>query len=92
VTYPLVTLSTRAQVDARTKSRGNLADLKKILDTEGLPGLFAGLKSALIGIGITNGILRKINCLLEESIISGMNGVKNFSRITPGRLQAKDVP
>ena len=53
----MVTLSTRAQVDVRAKSRGNIADLKKILDTEGLPGLYAGLKSALFGIGITNGIV-----------------------------------
>jgi adenine nucleotide transporter 17 len=56
VTYPLITLSTRAQVDAKGEHRSITKALKKILDKEGVPGLYAGLKSALFGIGITNGI------------------------------------
>jgi solute carrier family 25 (peroxisomal adenine nucleotide transporter), member 17 len=56
VTYPLITLSTRAQVDAKGEHRSITAALKKILDKEGVPGLYAALKSALFGIGMTNGI------------------------------------
>jgi adenine nucleotide transporter 17 len=56
VTYPLVTLSTRAQVDAKGEHHSITAALKKILENEGVPGLYSGLKSALFGIGITNGI------------------------------------
>ena len=55
MTYPLVTLSTRAQVDAKGEHRSFTVALKKILDKEGVPGLYSGLKSALFGIGITNG-------------------------------------
>jgi solute carrier family 25 (peroxisomal adenine nucleotide transporter), member 17 len=32
------------------------AALKKIIEKEGIPGLYSGLKSALFGIGLTNGI------------------------------------
>ena len=56
MTYPLITLSTRAQVDAKGEHRSFTAALKKILDKEGVPGLYSGLKSALFGIGVTNGI------------------------------------
>lgn len=55
MTYPLITLSTRAQVDAKGEQRSIAAALKKIIDTEGIPGLYSGLKSALFGIGVTNG-------------------------------------
>lgn len=55
VTYPLVTLSTRAQVDSKGEHPNITAALKKIIDKEGVAGLYAGLKSALFGIGLTNG-------------------------------------
>jgi len=55
VTYPLVTLSTRAQVDAKGEHRAVIPALKRILEKEGIQGFYAGLKSALFGIGITNG-------------------------------------
>lgn len=55
MTYPLITLSTRAQVDAKGEHRSIIVTLKKILEKEGISGLYSGLKSALFGIGITNG-------------------------------------
>ena len=55
MTYPLITLSTRAQVDSKGEHRSVVAALHKILAKEGVAGLYAGLKSALFGIGITNG-------------------------------------
>jgi solute carrier family 25 (peroxisomal adenine nucleotide transporter), member 17 len=48
-------LSTRAQVDAKGEHRSIVAALKKIIRTEGIPGLYSGIQSALFGIGITNG-------------------------------------
>ncbi len=56
VTYPLITLSTRAQVDIKKVHANQLEAVKRILEREGIAGLYAGLQSALFGIGVTNGI------------------------------------
>ncbi|KXT09953.1 hypothetical protein AC579_9734 [Pseudocercospora musae] len=52
--YPLITLSTRAQVEKKKASSGTLAAAKRIVDREGIIGLYAGLDSALFGITVTN--------------------------------------
>jgi len=54
LTYPLITLSTRAQVEKKKAHTGTLAAAKRILDREGVVGLYAGLDSALFGITVTN--------------------------------------
>lgn len=54
LTYPLITLSTRAQVESRKTSTSTLAAIRQILDREGLAGLYSGLDSALFGISVTN--------------------------------------
>lgn len=54
LTYPLITLSTRAQVESKRASTSTLDAVKRILDREGVSGLFAGLNSALFGITVTN--------------------------------------
>ncbi|KAL5615337.1 uncharacterized protein BROUX77_001174 [Berkeleyomyces rouxiae] len=54
LTYPLVTLSTRAQVDSRKADSTFLDAAKKIIAREGFGGLYAGLNSALFGISVTN--------------------------------------
>jgi len=54
LTYPLITLSTRAQVESKKTQMSTLEAVKKIIDTEGVSGLFSGLDSALFGIGVTN--------------------------------------
>ncbi|GAB1737951.1 peroxisomal membrane protein PMP47A [Hortaea werneckii] len=54
LTYPLITLSTRAQVEKKKGNTGTLAAAKKILDREGVNGLYAGMESALFGITVTN--------------------------------------
>lgn len=52
--YPLITLSTRAQVESK-KSKSTVAEaVKRIVDREGVSGLYAGLGSALFGISVTN--------------------------------------
>ena len=54
LTYPLITLSTRAQVESKKGKLSTLDAVKKIIDSEGVSGLFAGLDSALFGIGVCN--------------------------------------
>ncbi|OAA67865.1 peroxisomal membrane protein [Niveomyces insectorum RCEF 264] len=70
LTYPLITLSTRAQVEARragddTDAAAPAGDAsrkvpsfvqaaKRIVAREGVRGLYAGLDSAIVGIGVTN--------------------------------------
>lgn len=54
LTYPLITLSTRAQVESKKAKTNTLQAAKKIVAREGLPGLYAGLDSALFGISVTN--------------------------------------
>ena len=54
VTYPLITLSTRAQVESKRADTSTLAAIRHIIDREGISGLYAGLDSALFGISVTN--------------------------------------
>ncbi|KAF2006237.1 mitochondrial carrier [Amniculicola lignicola CBS 123094] len=54
LTYPLITLSTRAQVESKRAQLSTLNAAKRIIKREGLPGLYAGLESALFGISVTN--------------------------------------
>lgn len=54
LTYPLIMLSTRAQVESNRASTTFLASVRRILDREGISGLYAGLDSALFGISVTN--------------------------------------
>ncbi|KAK3672909.1 hypothetical protein LTR78_007262 [Recurvomyces mirabilis] len=54
LTYPLITLSTRAQIERKKAKTGTLSAIKRIVDREGIAGLYAGLDSALFGITITN--------------------------------------
>lgn len=61
VTYPLITLSTRAQTesmrtkkDSKAETLSALAAARKIVKREGIAGLYSGLDSALFGISVTN--------------------------------------
>ncbi|KAJ8071422.1 hypothetical protein OCU04_001742 [Sclerotinia nivalis] len=52
--YPLITLSTRAQIESKRADSGFLDAVKHIMEREGIKGLYAGLDSALFGISVTN--------------------------------------
>ncbi|CAK7273303.1 hypothetical protein SEPCBS57363_005586 [Sporothrix epigloea] len=54
LTYPLITLSTRAQVESRRTDTSFIKAIEGIVAREGVSGLYAGLDSAIFGIGITN--------------------------------------
>lgn len=54
-TYPLMAISTRAAVDRSRKPGESLVQaLRTVLETEGVLGLYDGLGSSLLGIGVTN--------------------------------------
>lgn len=52
--YPLITLSTRAQVESKRAQSSTLDAARRIIKREGIAGLYAGLDSALFGISVTN--------------------------------------
>ncbi|KAF9425419.1 hypothetical protein BGZ94_007536 [Podila epigama] len=58
LTYPLITISSRLQVQKNKESKDaykNTSDaVQKILAKEGIAGLYSGLDSALFGISLTN--------------------------------------
>ena len=54
LTYPLITLSTRAQVESKKAQTNTLEAAQRIIAREGIQGLYAGLDSALFGISVTN--------------------------------------
>ncbi|RKP20213.1 mitochondrial carrier [Rozella allomycis CSF55] len=60
LTYPLVTVATRLQVqknDAETEAYQSTLDaFSKIIEKEGVKGLFSGLESGLFGIAVTNSV------------------------------------
>lgn len=52
--YPLITLSTRAQVESK-KAESKFSDaVRHIIAREGVAGLYSGIHSALFGISVTN--------------------------------------
>ncbi|GJN84825.1 mitochondrial carrier [Purpureocillium lilacinum] len=54
LTYPLITLSTRAQVESKKAETKFVEAVQKIIAREGVPGLYSGINSALFGISVTN--------------------------------------
>jgi len=54
LTYPLITLSTRAQVESKRAQSSTLDAIRRIVQREGISGLYSGLESALFGISVTN--------------------------------------
>lgn len=54
LTYPLITLSTRSQVESK-RAQSSVPDaIRRIIQREGISGLYAGLDSAVFGISVTN--------------------------------------
>ncbi|KAL4813185.1 mitochondrial carrier domain-containing protein [Aspergillus spinulosporus] len=54
LTYPLITLSTRAQVESKRAQSSTIDAIRRIVQREGIVGLYSGLESALFGISVTN--------------------------------------
>ncbi|CAI2169158.1 11662_t:CDS:2 [Funneliformis geosporum] len=83
LTYPLITVSSRLQVQKDTKGidayKGGWDAAVKIFNNEGIKGLYSGLNSAIFGIAVTNGMCTtkaifeksKRPMSVVESIIAG---------------------
>lgn len=56
LTYPLISVSTRQQVNKKKEYQSQFSALRTILKEEGLKGLYSGLKSALVGNAATQAI------------------------------------
>lgn len=59
VTYPLVSVSTRAQVETKKPEHAGeslISVLRRIIAQEGVSSLYSGLESSLMGIAVTNGV------------------------------------
>ncbi|KAH9813371.1 mitochondrial carrier domain-containing protein [Melampsora americana] len=56
ITYPLIVISTRAQVEAKQQGESSLEAAIHLVRREGIASFYDGLGSSLIGIAITNGI------------------------------------
>ncbi|KAK2600102.1 hypothetical protein QQS21_005188 [Conoideocrella luteorostrata] len=54
LTYPLITLSTRAQVESKKAESKFIDAVQRIVAREGVAGLYSGINSALFGISVTN--------------------------------------
>lgn len=54
LTYPLITLSTRAQVESKKAESKFIDAVRNIVAREGISGLYSGINSALFGISVTN--------------------------------------
>ncbi|KAM5355645.1 hypothetical protein ACJ41O_002291 [Fusarium nematophilum] len=54
LTYPLITLSTRAQVESKKAESKFSEAVANIIAREGISGLYSGINSALFGISVTN--------------------------------------
>jgi len=54
LTYPLITLSTRAQVESKKADASFTTAVNNIIAREGVAGLYSGINSALFGISVTN--------------------------------------
>ncbi|KAL8899334.1 MAG: hypothetical protein Q9192_001628 [Flavoplaca navasiana] len=68
LTYPLITLSTRAQVESKRANSSTLDAVRRIVQREGITGLYSGLDSALFGISVTNFVY--YYCLFPSDLIS----------------------
>ncbi|GAA5863901.1 hypothetical protein JCM8547_005274 [Rhodosporidiobolus lusitaniae] len=56
ITYPLVNLSTRSQVEAKSGRESTRSAALAVIKRDGIAGLYDGLSSSLVGIAVTNGI------------------------------------
>ena len=64
--YPLITLSTRAQVESKRAQSSTYDAIRRIVQREGVTGLYSGLDSALLGISVTNFVYYYCTCSIPS--------------------------
>ncbi|KAF3355444.1 hypothetical protein VdG1_04129 [Verticillium dahliae VDG1] len=87
LTYPLITLSTRAQVESKRAESRFIDAVQNIIAREGVSGLYSGLNSALFGISVTNFVYY----YCATVIITNPIWVVNTRVTTRGRAQEEKV-
>ena len=101
LTYPLITLSTRAQVESKRAQSSTLGAARRIIKREGITGLYAGMDSALFGITVTNFVYYYCtSCSLQYTYgikvltVQGMSGLAPSLRKLHSSLAAplKSLP
>ncbi|KAL8648159.1 MAG: hypothetical protein Q9210_005153 [Variospora velana] len=85
LTYPLITLSTRAQVESKRAHSSTYDAVRRIVQREGVTGLYSGLDSALFGISVTNFVYyywyEWTRAFFERAAIRSSRASKNFTTI-----------
>ncbi|CAI7620670.1 unnamed protein product [Penicillium glandicola] len=85
LTYPLITLSTRAQVESKRAHSTTLDAVRRIVQREGISGLYSGLESALFGISVTNFVYyywyEFTRSALEKAAIRGGRASKKLTTV-----------
>lgn len=82
VTYPLNTISMRQQVARKNSdvTESSIIAAKKTIEKEGIKGLYSGLKTAVFGMAVTNGVYY----YWYELTKSALSKAKNSNAITVG--------
>ncbi|OQE22077.1 hypothetical protein PENFLA_c013G09530 [Penicillium flavigenum] len=85
LTYPLITLSTRAQVESKRAHSTALDAVRRIVQREGISGLYSGLESALFGISVTNFVYyywyEFTRAVFEKAAIQGGRASKKLTTV-----------
>ncbi|KAF8326699.1 mitochondrial carrier domain-containing protein [Cantharellus anzutake] len=88
LTYPLIFLSTRAAVQVRGKDKSTYEAVIDIIKSEGVAGMYSGLNSSLLGIGITNGVYYYFYEKSREIILKGREKGVSQALTTPESMLA----
>ena len=91
LTYPLVTLSTRSQVESKKANTSVVEAVKRILEREGVAGLYSGLESALFGITVTNFVYYYCKCRSPFRSSDQMLMVSTRVRVHSGLLPTHNL-
>ncbi|MCO5589671.1 hypothetical protein L7F22_043639 [Adiantum nelumboides] len=84
-TYPLMTISTRAAVETRKDPEKSLIEAAgKIVQEEGISGLYSGLNSSLIGVGVSNFVYYFFFEKCRDVILTSKNRLAAANAATEG--------
>ena len=81
--YPLITLSTRAQVESKRAQSSTYDAVRRIVQREGVTGLYSGLDSALFGISVTNFVYYYCACSEINLSIPLLNSLHSPPQFNP---------
>ncbi|PWN33529.1 mitochondrial carrier [Meira miltonrushii] len=84
-TYPIMTISTRAAVETRKDPEKSLIEAAgRIVQEEGVSGLYSGLNSSLIGVGVSNFVYYFFFEKCRDVILTSKNRLAAANAATEG--------